>query len=232
MQAWPLLFLLALPVPAVSQWTTGPDGTKTLNMKGDPAAAKAYEEQRQRDKAQTQRKEAAREKERAEVRAHNARVGQDQAAAEDEREAALRSTIVVIDQVCYTPKGKVRSGTCHKDDVVVPVYGNAACEEAKAIAARAITIPERDHAALRLGRSCNSAVAQPTPPRAVTARTPGGPSGMVGAPPSPTVLDVTSGTVMPRVAGGAVDPRSGTFHVETPSGFVNSKTGEFSPAIK
>ncbi len=43
------------------------------------------------------------------------------------------------------------------------------------------------------------------------------------------ILDTSSGTVMPPVAGGHIDPRDGTFHQDVAGGVVNTKTGQFSP---
>jgi hypothetical protein len=46
------------------------------------------------------------------------------------------------------------------------------------------------------------------------------------------LLDVTSGTVMPRSGEGYVDPRDGTFHHDVGSGVVNTRTGEFTPFLE
>jgi len=45
-------------------------------------------------------------------------------------------------------------------------------------------------------------------------------------------IDVTTGTFMPKAAGGYIDPRSGTFHVGVAGGVINTKTGAFSPIIR
>ena len=45
-------------------------------------------------------------------------------------------------------------------------------------------------------------------------------------------IDVTTGTFMPKVAGGFIDPRNGTFHVDVGGGAINTRTGEFSPIIR
>lgn len=43
------------------------------------------------------------------------------------------------------------------------------------------------------------------------------------------VIDSRTGTFMPSVAGGIVNPHNGTFHQEVGGGYVNSRTGQFTP---
>jgi len=46
---------------------------------------------------------------------------------------------------------------------------------------------------------------------------------------SQPVIDVNSGKVLVPAAGGVTDPATGTFYQRVPGGFINTRTGRFSP---
>lgn len=44
-----------------------------------------------------------------------------------------------------------------------------------------------------------------------------------------SAIDARTDRVLPGVAGGVIDPKTGTFHQDVGAGYVNSRTGKFSP---
>ena len=47
--------------------------------------------------------------------------------------------------------------------------------------------------------------------------------------PHPGAIDMGSGRHLPGIAGGVIDPMNGTVYHDVGGGFVNSRTGQFSP---